>query len=216
MENKQSTHSKPKARHTSLLGTLFFTLFNLILLSLLSWTLLEMWFSVQGILLSSANSSYTIQKILYSDFIIIKHFCPHSSDVLLHLFQYVRDLIYYFNYFIKGPINKDVIEIFLNVTEIIVIRIFLFIQFVPFMMVVLCVFIMDGLVLRDKRKFQGARESTFLFHRLKRLSKLSFFSLFFIYMVSPYAISPRLFLMLMTLVSGLFFLLSIKHFKKYL
>jgi energy-coupling factor transporter transmembrane protein EcfT len=78
------------------------------------------------------------------------------------------------------------------------------------------VLMIDGLALRDKRKFQGARESTFLFHRLKPLAKLSFFSLFIIYMVMPYGISPSVFLIPMVALSSLFTMLSIKSFKKYL
>jgi energy-coupling factor transporter transmembrane protein EcfT len=55
-----------------------------------------------------------------------------------------------------------------------------------------------------------------LFHRLKPLAKLSFFSLFIIYMVMPYGISPSVFLIPMVALSSLFTMLSIKSFKKYL
>jgi hypothetical protein len=82
--------------------------------------------------------------------------------------------------------------------------------------VFLCVLMIDGLVLRDKRKFQGARESTFIFHRLKPLAKISFFSLFFIYMVIPYSVLPGVFLVPMVMLSSLFTMLAIKSFKKYL
>jgi integrating conjugative element membrane protein (TIGR03747 family) len=115
-----------------------------------------------------------------------------------------------------GFIGESIIETFIEIAVIILIRLCLFVAFIPFMFVIIFVLIIDGLAQRDKRKFQGARESTFLFHRLKPLAKLSFFFLFFIYMVFPYMVMPELFLMPMVILSSLFMMLTIKSFKKYL
>jgi hypothetical protein len=210
MENKQPNYLKSKTRHSTLLGTLFFTLFNLVLLSTLAWVLLEIWFNVQIILLDSLSSRDDIQKILSTSLSIIKQ---QPIDIPLNIFPLIKNATYSF---LEGYVKNNNIDIFLDVTAVILNRCCLFIAFIPFMVVILCVLIIDGLVLRDKRKFQGARESAFLFHRIKPLAKLSFFSLFFIYMVTPYNIAPSLFLVPMVILSSLFVMLSIKSFKKYL
>lgn len=210
MENQKASYSKSRTNHAGITATLFFTLFNLILLSMLSWVLLEIWFSMRIILLHDTSGSYIIQKILSNNLILIKQHHAQYIDMALTLSQHVRDTVESF----VGKYIDD--KIFLNVTEIILTRVCLFIEFIPFMLVILFIFIIDGLVLRDKRKFQGARESTFLFHRLKLLARVSFFTLFLIYMVNPYPILPSLFLIPMAVLSSLFTMLSIKSFKKYL
>ncbi len=210
MENQKTNYSKSRTNHSGITGVLFFTLFNLVLLSMLSWVFLEVWFSVRIILSHDTNSSYIIQKILSNNLMLIKQYHAQYIDMALKLFQHVKNTVESF----VGKYIDD--KIFLDVTEIILTRICLFIKFILFMLVILFIFIIDGLVLRDKRKFQGARESTFLFHRLKPLARASFFTLFFIYMVSPYPILPNLFLIPMAALSSLFTMLSIKNFKKYL
>lgn len=112
--------------------------------------------------------------------------------------------------------NTNLVKIFIDVSQLSLARIRIFIKFIPFLLVILSIFIIDGLVLRDKRKFQGARESTFIFHRIKPLAKFSFILLYFIYMVLPYPVMPSLFLLPMALLTGLFATLTIRSFKKYL
>lgn len=210
MENKQASYSKSRKNHSSIIGTLFFTLFNLVLLSILSWVLLEVWFSVRIILLNDAKSIYTVQKILSNNLLLVKQYHTQSIGIALNIFQHVKNTVELF----VGKYIDD--KILWDVTEIILTRAYLFIEFIPCMLIIYFIFIIDGLVLRDKRKFQAARESTFLFHRLKPLARISFLTLFFIYMASPYSISPGLFLIPMTILSGLLAMFSIKSFKKYL
>jgi hypothetical protein len=212
MEKKQTTQPQSKTRHPTILGTLFFTLFNLIFLSILSWILLEIWFSVK-IILNSDDIYNTIQQILNNNHIIMDHNHTEDVDTALNIFHNIKNTIHAL---CDSYIGENIIRVFLDVTEITLTRGCLFIQFTPFMIVFLCVLMIDGLVLRDKRKFQGARESTFIFHRLKPLAKISFFSLFFIYMVIPYSVLPGVFLVPMVMLSSLFTMLAIKSFKKYL
>jgi hypothetical protein len=212
MEKKQTTQPQSKTCHPTILGTLFFTLFNLIFLSILSWILLEIWFSVK-IILNSDDIYNTIQQILNNNHIIMDHNHTEDVDTALNIFHNIKNTIHAL---CGSYIGENIIRVFLDVTEITLTRSCLFIQFTPFMIVFLCVLMIDGLVLRDKRKFQGARESTFIFHRLKPLAKISFFSLFFIYMVIPYSVLPGVFLVPMVMLSSLFTMLAIKSFKKYL
>ncbi len=212
MERKQTTQPQSKTKHPTLLGSILFTLFNLILLTILSWILLETWFTVEIILKNDGIYS-AIQQILNNNHIIMKHYHSQYIDTALNIFNRMYNTIHRL---CGGYIGENIIKVFLDVTEITLTRSCLFIQFIPFMIVTLFVLIIDGLVLRDKRKFQGARESTFLFHRLKPMAKLSFFSLYFIYMIMPYSVTPGMFLIPMVMLSSLFTMLAIKSFKKYL
>lgn len=99
-------------------------------------------------------------------------------------------------------------------TQFIVMRINLFLHSVPFFSTVWFVCIVDGLVKRDIRKFQGARESAFLFHRYKHAASFSFYSLYFIYMV-PFAVPSHYMLLVQACLTGFFLKLSIQQFKKY-
>lgn len=212
MENKPIRYPQSKTHHPTFIDTLFFTVLNLIFLSLLAWFLLEMWFNVRMILGSGAESDHAIQIILRDHRMMLNQ--DHSM-CLDRIFTVIETLKSLARSFWADDVGNTFIDIFFNVTEIMVARCGLFLKFMPFMLIILSVLIIDGLVLRDKRKFQGARESTFLFHRLKELAKLSFFSLFFMYMVIPYSLPPGLFLIPMALLSSLFVMLSIKSFKKY-
>jgi hypothetical protein len=212
MENKPNHSPPPKTRPPTLTGTFFFTVLHLIFLSLLAWFLLEVWFSVWMLLGRGEESHHTIQSMLYDYRGALPPDDSVALDRLLTIFERLKTLV-------PPPLAEYLgdtcMAVLWGVSEIILARGFLFLKFMPFMLVILSVFIMDGLVLRDKRKFQGARESTFLFHRLKELAKVSFFFLFFLYMVFPYRISPSVFLLPLALVSSLCVMLSIKNFKKY-
>jgi integrating conjugative element membrane protein (TIGR03747 family) len=99
--------------------------------------------------------------------------------------------------------------------KVISIRLFIFILSFPLWLSVLFVMIVDGLVQRDIRKFQAARESTFLFHRLKLLTENLFYSFFLIYMSMPIAIQPEALLLPTVIIVSVLFKLSIKYYKKY-
>ncbi len=208
MQQHKTPHQPTqKAKHPTLLGTIFFTVFNLILLSLVAWFLLEAWF----LIINGSNGEYFTERIIKNNLSIIQN--NHCISIAFAKLQNIKSVVYAIN---NGHIGGNIINIFLNVIEIIFTRICIFVEWIPLMMLMLFVLAIDGLVLRDKRKFQGARESTFVFHRLKPIAKLFFFTLFLIYMASPFSISPLLFLFPMTFVSSLFVSLTIKNFKKYL
>jgi hypothetical protein len=129
MEKKQQpTHSKSKTNHSTILGELFFTTFNLILLTIVSWILLEVWFSVQIILSDSDNINSTFQKILSINQ-LINHY--QYVDIVFNAFEKIKNVIHlYFGSYI----SETVINVIFNVTEIILTRSILFIEFIPFML----------------------------------------------------------------------------------
>lgn len=213
MENKASNASRHHANHSPIIGTLFFTLFHLVLLSIFAWIVLEIWLSVQVILSNSIGANANTQQILNYYLLIIDQYKLRGINTLFSAVDQLNNTIYFF---LDKYIDKNTIEVFINSVKIIWVRIVLFIHFIPFMTVILSISVIDGLVLRDKRKFQCARESTFLFHRLKPLASLSFFTLFFVYMVFPYCVPFSTFLIPMTILSSIFTAGAIKNFKKYL
>jgi hypothetical protein len=203
MDNKKSSSMRQKPSHPSIISSVLFWLFNLLLLSLLSWFFLEAWFCMKVIF---SRDCSTIQLIVNYNMTIIKNQTP---SVLINQFNNILSLI-------NAYPGAHIIEIMLAVTEITLTRLFIFIEWAPFILAVMYVLVVDGLVLRDIRKFQGARESTFLFHRLKPLARLSFFTLFFVYMVIPFDIPSTVFVVPMVMLSGIFTTFTIKRFKKYL
>ena len=174
-------------------------------MSLLSWLLLIGWFCIQAAILNSESVAATVKNIAVHQF----SYHPDLTHSVLHVSQTIRDTGVPY-------IGENVSNIIIGTIEIILTRAYLFIVSIPFMGAILFVLITDGLAQRDIRKFQGSRESTFYFHRLKPLSGTSFFFLFFLYMVTPLAIPPEIFLIPIVVLSGVFTTLAIRSFKKYL
>jgi len=106
-------------------------------------------------------------------------------------------------------------QVFLGCAIVIGMRLFIFLLSLPLFILWVVLGIVDGLVQRDIRKFQGARESTYFFHRIKKAWHSSFFVPLFLYLVWPYAINPAWFLVPMAVGLGLMMQLSLRSFKKY-
>jgi len=210
MENKTSQRSPSKSHNPSIMGALFFIVFNILLLSIVSWALLEIWYFVEIFL--GHNIEITTTKILQRNIdILIRHNSKFENNVLNN-FQIIKNQC---ENWLGGKIGS-IAETFINITEITFVRLLVFITFLPFYFLILLVSIIDGLAQRDIRKFQGSRESTFIFHRLKAISNTTYLTLFFIYMATPYDLPIEVYLITMTFLTNIFVNLSIKNFKKYL
>lgn len=210
MEKKQSSKNKG---YSTLLGLGFAVLFNGLLIAVLSWFLLVLWLSVRLFFFNECD----IQKVInfYSELLVsykpvlaygiratIQQLESHLTKILMQLIDLHR--------------CEAVITILIGNLEIIILKVALFLLWLPFFALIGFLAVVDGLVQRDIRKFQGARESTFLFHRIKPLIGTTVTILYLCYMVCPLAVRPEYFLMPLALISGLFIMLAIKGFKKYL
>ena len=133
MESKKAPQPQSKASYPTILGAAFFALFNLILLSILSWILLEIWFSVKIILNNEAVDSI-IQEILNANHIIMKSHQSQFIQTILSTFHTMNNYIYETW---SSHIDQNILRTFLNVTEITLLRSCLFIQFTPFISVIL-------------------------------------------------------------------------------
>ena len=101
------------------------------------------------------------------------------------------------------------------VNKLIYYRVVIYFKMLPLFMLALTVGFIDGLVQRDIRKFQGARESTFFFHRILLLFKFTFFTPLLIYFSLPFFVSPVLFFGLQSIGLGVLIQMAARSFKKY-
>ncbi len=202
-----------KKGHATFLSESCFLVFNLIFLSIVACLLLEIGFAIHIFMKGIPVTKTFIQHILDFDISFITY--DHKNN-LYKIFAKISNMQNALENKSHTYLNSSIIHIFFQIIKITITRFYLFILFIPFICLILSLFIIDGLAERDKRKFQGARESTLFFHRLKPLAKFFFYLLFFAYMAIPLAFPPELLITPMAILSGLFCMLSIKTFKKYL
>lgn len=112
--------------------------------------------------------------------------------------------------------KTQILPLLSGITAVIALRGWVFITALPLFLLSLGMGLVDGLVRRDIRKFQGARESALLFHRIKRCGPAIFFLPLFAYFTWLSPVSPLCFFMPMAVALGLWLALSIQFFKKYI
>lgn len=96
------------------------------------------------------------------------------------------------------------------------IKLVLMILFLPTLLLVNAVMLIDGLVARSLRRYQGARESALRYHTAKWVLKTVLWMCVFVWMVIPVAYSPLSMLLIALLVSAAATREAAKQFKKYL
>lgn len=74
----------------------------------------------------------------------------------------------------------------------------------------------DGLMRRDLRKFGAGRESSFVYHRVKRMILPCIFLPWLIYLSLPFSLNPLLVMLPASVLLGLTVALTTSSFKKYL
>jgi len=102
-----------------------------------------------------------------------------------------------------------------GVTRIMLGRVLIFLLAIPLFLLCAMLGVVDGLVQRDIRKFQGARESTLFFHQMKSNLSFWFFIPMFAYFAWPWATMPTWFLIPIAFVMSVFIQASLRSFKKY-
>ena len=218
--NQQTPPAKqPKQSRPGILSGGIFMLFKMALISLASWFVLTAWFmgecfikgpefalaQAQGIVNLNVNFIEQNQSSWAKHVIAWFYSCHEKFMNLAHKWDFLRLS------FLQTAGN-----LLLMTTEIDLSRLFIFLLAMPLLALCLFIGITDGLVKRDIRKFQGARESTFTFHRSKHLMQFCFFLPFFIYLSLPIAITPLVILVTQGILLGAVVWLSTAYFKKYL
>lgn len=211
--------TKPQAsqpHHSNIISAFYNILFNLMLLTLLSWVLLIAWLGIKEFLSIDCSVGDQIQKIIDCNIRILSghHYVFFKLSLFFQTLQTFFSTI--LNYIANPKLQKIISILIVGSVEIILVKSCLFVLFLPLYFLVNFLCVVDGLVQRDIRKYQVARESTFFFHWVKSLSDTLFLTFFFIYMVIPLPISPEMLLVPIILLSGFLTMLSIKNYKKYL
>ncbi|CDI02329.1 putative Integrating conjugative element protein [Candidatus Competibacter denitrificans Run_A_D11] len=76
--------------------------------------------------------------------------------------------------------------------------------------------VIDGLVMRDLRRFGGGAESSFMYHHLKKMIRPMASVPIFLYLIAPWSVHPTLLFGPFTLLFGYFMQRTLSKFKKYL
>lgn len=102
------------------------------------------------------------------------------------------------------------------VTIVTLIRVTIIALSVPLFLLVVCVAVVEGLGRRDLRRFGAGYESSFLYHRAKRLIKPAVYLPVMAYLSWPSAVYPNLLLLPAAIMLGLTITVTTASFKKYL
>ncbi len=221
-----------KKRYSTLFSLIFNTTFKLLLLSFLAWIFLLMIFFVmafhKGVYVSeqaiyhllNSSSAWLADKDFSAGKILISMIRKTDVQIQSNLSYGLDFILLRLEKFNLGALVNlqsiaAIVMIIIKTIQVILIRLFIFILSFSLWLSWLFVMIVDGLVQHEIRKYQAARESTFLFHRLKLLTENLFYSFFLIYMSIPMTIQPELILLPMVIMVSMLIMLSIKYYKKY-
>ena len=97
-----------------------------------------------------------------------------------------------------------------------IIRFSILVLSIPLFIMAALTAIVDGLIRRDIRKFGAGRESSFIYHRAKKLIVPMIIAPWFLYLSAPIAVYPQLILIPCAISLGIAILVTITTFKKYL
>ena len=111
-------------------------------------------------------------------------------------------------------VKNQILPLLTGLTAVMVHRCWMVINALPLLCLSLSLGLIEGLVQRDIRKFQSARESAWLFHGIKQCGTAVFFVPFFLFMVWLTPVSPFWFFLPMALGLGVWLALSLRFFKK--
>ena len=219
MSQVATSPKQHKQKQPGLFSSSIFMLFKMALISLLSWFALLVYFTTACFIKGPELALVQAQSIvtLNTDLIMQSRssLAKRIAEYFYNCHEKLLNVINQYNIF-KLSFLQTASHIVLSVTDIILSRLFIFLLAVPLLALILLISATDGLVKRDIRKFQGARESAFAFHRTKHLLQVCFFLPFFIYLGFPFAMTPIPILAIQALLLGTVVWLATTYFKKYL
>lgn len=111
--------------------------------------------------------------------------------------------------------KNQILPLLSGVLAVILMRFWVFVTAIPLFWLSLTIGWIDGLAQRDIRKFQGARESSLLFHTFRYSGTTLFFLPLLIYFCWLSPLSPAWFFIPMAIVMGFWLTFSLRFFKKY-
>lgn len=162
------TSIKPKP--SSFLRGFVFAWVRVAFLSLLAWLFLEIWFESKAFLKGPDQSLQQTQQMLQSEQAMLQSHLLLQKN-FLHGLDLTRNPLdtWMMNLKIEETKYYFLLNIFEGVIEIVFTRILILALHLLFYFLMSLIAFTDGLVQRAIRKYRGARESTFKFHRAKHL-----------------------------------------------
>ncbi len=221
-----SSRYQSKKTYSTIFSLTCYMLGMISVLSLLAWVLLFSWFGIHVV--KNKFSMKEIQVIINNQSNFIGYFYPKNTNRLLVKINKIEDMFHIILGRIDGFLikvhhkfiltNISIIWLLLieKTTTVIIIRLFTFIMSLPLLVSVIFIGVVDGLGQRDIRKFEGARESAFFFHRIKPMISKIFYLLFLMYLCLPFSFHSLGILMPMIVLLSLTIMLTLKSYKKYL
>lgn len=229
MKNNNSSNQGAKKGYSTMIGLFIHAFFMMCLLSILAWFILVIWFCVYAFLLNGSYACSEINSILNNNEFIGYHATFFNKIIVIqqHVVSVIKQSLKYSSTYIARLlkiIHVDItpqqkidtlISILFGAAEIVINRVMIFVMNLPLLLNIMMILIVDGLGQRDIRKFQGARESTFFFHRLKPMIKWIFVISFLMYLCAPCIIHQKVILIPMIVVISIMTRTLIQNYKKY-
>ncbi len=103
-----------------------------------------------------------------------------------------------------------------NITQVFAVRLAVLTLAMPAFGLAVLLGVLDGLVMRDLRRWGGGRESSFLYHHTKRWIWPLFIAVWVFYLSLPWSIHPAFSILPFAALIGLVVTLTVSTFKKYL
>jgi len=204
----EKRNDRRERKRAGFISLLIFNTLKIMLINILAWFVLLIWFAGEALYCGQDTAINHTQKIITLNQDYTKFNLQLITDKLNVIFNYST--------LVKNPVIKNTISLLQAVTQIYLSRFYIMLQMLPVFMLALFVAITDGLVKRDIRKFQGARESSFTFHRVKGLTGLCLFIPLFIFLSMPVAVNPLVILLPQAMALSVVTAITITYFKKYL
>jgi len=233
MESQPKSNQSNQKKYTTIISSILHWILILLLLTILSWFLLLIWFGIQYSYQESFIVTEKMHELMqlnngiistyyisaFYHFILsmkgIEYLANHHLYLLIQWIIKVLNNIHYKMHVSSEVMSQMIINVLFVPAEIVMGRLCIFVINLPFLISVLLIALIDGLGQRDIRKYQGARESAFFFHRIKPMTGKLFFLGFLVYMSWPWVISPLSFLIPITLIFSGMVIYLVKNFKKY-
>lgn len=111
-------------------------------------------------------------------------------------------------------LTGEYIEAAINIVQLFGVRLAIALLSMPAFLLIGVAALTDGLAHRDLRRFTGAAESSFLYHRFKPWVKSAFISAWFIYLSMPIALHPNVIFIPGAVLFGLTLFFTSAMFKK--
>ena len=128
---------------------------------------------------------------------------PHESGIRVVLHR------------LHAPVSEYVVAA-LQMTQVFTVRLAILVLSVPVFVLFAWVALVDGLVVRDLRRWGGGRESSFVYHYARKATLPLFLCAWVLYLVSPVSVHPSWVLLPFALAFALAVRITAGTFKKYL